>query len=308
MELIDIQDEDRIIYQHNTITSGKYDYSACMLDILFMILSSLKDKERLYTIHISDIELITGRKWNYTQLYKSTEIMGTRMFEIKKPTTETQLWLFSSITHGNGKIVVKINEDALPFFFELKNNFTAMQLKSVLNCSSKYAKRLYSIGCQWRTIGVKRYEIKELKEMLGMIDKTGKELFDRISQFKERVLDVAMQQINDNTDIEMSYELRKRGRSFHWITFYIDRKDVVQLEINFDEPIENQKFKSKIMAYNLTEEQANAIVQKEKEKDFDILITKLNERVRQGKLNINNSSAYLVGVYQKKGIIENKTK
>ena len=42
---------------------------------------------------------------------------------------------------------------------------------------------------------------------------------------------------------------------------------------------------------------------KEKEKDFDILITELNEKIRQRKLKIENSVGYLVGIYQKKGIL-----
>lgn len=53
----------------------------------------------------------------------------------------------------------------------MKNNFKALQLKSVLNCSSKYTKRLYTIACQWRSVGTKRFEIQELKQMLGLIDK-----------------------------------------------------------------------------------------------------------------------------------------
>ena len=44
----------------------------------------------------------------------------------------------------------------------------------MLNCSSKYAKRLYALACQWRSIGKKRFEISELKKILGLINKKGK--------------------------------------------------------------------------------------------------------------------------------------
>ena len=121
------------------------------------------------------------------------------MFEIETPKKISQLWLFSKVDYliGTGSFSVKLNDEALPYFFELKNNFTALQLKSVLNCSSKYAKRLYGIACQWRSIGSKRFEIVELKKMLGLIDKKGNEQFERISQFKEYVLDIAKKQINE---------------------------------------------------------------------------------------------------------------
>ena len=308
MELMDINKENKLIYQHNVITSGRYDYSACMLDILFMVLSGLETGKLEYTIHIQDIETITGRKWNLKQLREATESIGSRMFEIDTPESLEQIWLFSKVKYmkGTGSFTVKLNDEATPYFFDLKNNFTALQLKSVLNCSSKYAKRLYAIACQWRSVGSKRFEIEELKKMLGLIDKKGNEQFERISDFKIKVLDVAKKQINENTDIEIDFELKKRGRSFHWITLHINSQKFKQLEIEFDKSIDIQKFKSKLMAYGFNEEQAELIATQEKEKDFDVLITELNEKIRSRKLSVNKSIAYLVGVYQKKGILIEK--
>ena len=46
--------------------------------------------------------------------------------------------------------------------------------------------------------------------------------------------------------------------------------------------------------------------QKEKEADFETLIRDLNTKVRNGKLKMDKSVAYLVGVYQKKGILTSK--
>ena len=308
MELMDVNKENKLIYQHNVITSGRYDYSACMLDILFMVLSGLEVGKMEYTIHVQDIEAITGRKWNLKQLREATESIGSRMFEIETKEKISQIWLFSNVDYilGTGSFTVGINPKASPYFFELKNNFTAMQLKSVLNCSSKYAKRLYAIACQWRSVGSKRFEIEELKKMLGLIDKKGNEQFVEITAFKKFVLEIAKKQINENTDIEIDFELKKRGRSFHWITLHINSQKFKQLEIEFDKSIDIQKFKSKLMAYGFNEEQAELIATQEKEKDFDILITELNEKVRSRKLAVNKSIAYLVGIYQKKGILIEK--
>ena len=307
---MDINKDNKLIYVHNVITSGRYDYSACMLDILFMLLSCLETGKLEYTINAQDIEAITGRQWNLKQLRESTESIGSRMFEIEwvdenKKKKLRQMWLFEYVeyTEGSASFVVKIAENAIPYFFELKNNFTSMQLKSILNCTSKYAKRLYAISCQWRSVGSKRFEISELKQMLGLIDKKGNEQLIEITAFKKRVLDLARQQICENTDIELDYELKKRGRSFHWVTLHINSQKFKQMEIEFEKTIDIQKFKSKIMAYGLNEEQAEIIATKEKEKNFDILITELNEKVRNKKLNIKNSVGYLVGVYQKKGIL-----
>lgn len=305
MELMDVDKDSKLIYQHNVITSGRYDYSATMMDILFMVLSSLEVGKLDYNIHVADIEAITGRKWNLKQLREATESIGSRMFEVETKEKISQIWLFSNVDYilGTGSFTVGLNPKATPYFFELKNNFTAMQLKSVLNCSSKYAKRLYGIACQWRSVGSKRFEIEELKKMLGLIDKKGNEQFERISQFKEYVLDIAKKQINENTDIEIDFELKKRGRSFHWVTLHIDSRKFKQLEINFDHSVDVQKFAAKLTAYGLTQDQADIIAQNEKEADFDTLIAELNTKVRSGKLKMDKSVAYLVGIYQKKGIL-----
>lgn len=308
MELMDVNKETKVVLQHNVITSGRYDYASSMLDILFMVLSSLEVGKLEYTIHVKDIEAITGRKWNLKQLREATESIGSRMFEIETTEKLRQIWLFSYVDYitGTGSFKIKINDDAKSYFFELKNNFTAMQLKSVLHCSSKYAKRLYGLSCQWRSVGKKRFEVIELKKMLGLIDKKGNEEYTEITAFKKKVLDIAKKQINEGSDLFIDYKLIKQGRSFKWVEIYINTKMGQQLEINFDVSIDNQKYTSKIALYGLSQSQAELISQKEKESDFDALIVELNTKVRSGKLKIEKSVAYLVGVYQKKGILPKK--
>src|SRR5699024_12395154 len=120
-----------------------YDLTANQLEILCIILLTQNEGQMTYTIRAKDIELLTGRAWNYQQLRISTEDIGSRMFEIETETSYKQLWLFQSVEYltGQGAFEVMISEPAKPLFFELKNNFTHFQLKSVLGCTSSYAKR-----------------------------------------------------------------------------------------------------------------------------------------------------------------------
>jgi plasmid replication initiation protein len=241
---------EKKIKQHNTITSGRYDFSACQLDILFMLLASLDESDEVskqYHIRVKDIELITGRKWNYQQLREGTEDMMSRVFEIQMPQGLRQIVLFTTVQYldGTGSFYMKINEDARPYFFDLKNNFTLLELKSVLSCTSKHAKRLYSLACQWRGTGGHTYSIGELKEILGLKDPKGKEpeQYTKVSMFKKQVLDIAKRQINEHTDIVFDYELLKmRGRSFDTIKLFCGfSKPKLQLEIDFKGDIEKQK-------------------------------------------------------------------
>jgi len=302
--------KDKQVMQHNAITSGRYDFTACQMDILFMLLASLKSDELNYRVHASDIELITGRQWNYAQLRKATEDIGSRMFEIdvkgkSGKNIYQQLWLFQTVRYfeGEGAFEVMISEPARPYFFELKNSFTSIQLKSVLGCSSKYAKRLYTLACQWRSVGRVTYEIIELKKMLGMVDKKGNEQYEKISQFKERVLDLAKEQINENTDIQFDYSLHKKGRSYKYVEFHINLNKDLQMQIDFKKPVAQQVDIKKILNYGLTEEQATIIAESVDMDDFEKLIQDLKDKVKRGELEIKNTAAYLVGVYRNKNIL-----
>ena len=310
---------EKKIKQHNTITSGRYDFSACQLDILFMLLATLDESDELgkeYHIRVRDIELITGRKWNYQQLREGTEDMMSRVFEIQESRGLAQIVLFTKVQYldGTGSFYMKINEEARPYFFDLKNNFTLLELKSVLGCTSKHAKRLYSLACQWRGTGGHTYSIGELKEMLGLKDPKGKEpeQYKQIGQFKEKVLDIAKRQINEHTDIVFDYELLKiRGRSFDTIKLFcgFSKPNLqLQLDIDFKGDIEKQKKNGELLqkianiqAVGIRDDLAELWAVKYW-KQFVEEKNKLLEAIQKGKI-IDDRAAYLAGIFKKKGYV-----
>ena len=232
---------DALVKQHNAITSGRYDFSACQLDIMFMLLANLKETDepnKRYNIRVKDIELITGRKWNYDQLKTNTEDLMGRVYEIQLEKSFRQITLFSLVEYldGTGSFDLVVNDYARPYFFELKNGFTLLELKSVLGCKSKHAKRIYGLACQWRSTGGKEYPLGEFKEILGLKDPKGKEpeQYEEITALKKKVLDIAKKQINGNTDITFDYELKKkRGRAFDTIKVFagVPKLDLKQLDM-----------------------------------------------------------------------------
>lgn len=316
MKLQNLPSEKKI-KQHNTITSGRTDYSACQLDVLFMLLACIDDSDapnKRYNIRVKDIELITGRKWNYQQLLESNEEMMSRVFKIEEADGLRQIVLFSEIKYldGTGSFDMVINEPARPYFFELKNNYTLLELKSALSCTSKHAKRLYSLACQWRGTGGHTYSIGELKEILGLKDPGGKEpeQYTKVSQLKEKVLDLAKRQINEHTDIVFDYELLKvRGRSFDTIKLFcgFSKPNLqLQLDIDFKGDIEKQKKNGELLqkianiqAVGIRDDLAELWAVKYW-KQFVEEKNKLLEAIQKGKI-IDDRAAYLAGIFKKKG-------
>lgn len=313
---------DALVKQHNAITSGRYDFSACQLDIMFMLLANLKETDepnKRYNIRVKDIELITGRKWNYDQLKNNTEDLMRRVYEIQLENSFRQITLFSLVEYldGTGSFDLVLNDYARPYFFELKNGFTLLELKSVLGCKSKHAKRIYGLACQWRSTGGKEYSLDEFKEILGLKDPKGKEpeQYEEITALKKKVLDIAKKQINGNTDITFDYELKKkRGRAFDTIKVFagVPKLDLQQLDmfrdVDFKGDLEKQKKNgdllqkiANIQAVGIRDDLAELWAVKYW-KEFVNEKNTMRDDINKGK-KIEDFPAYLVGVFKKKGYV-----
>jgi plasmid replication initiation protein len=238
-----------VVRQHNAITQARYDYTACQLDIFFFLLSRLRRDDapdREYTIYVKDVEALTGRQWNYQQLREATADMGSRMFEVETERAYQQLWMFQRVEYikGKGCLQIQLATPIRPFLFNLKENFTSYQLHSALKLSSKYAKRIYQLVSQWKDKATTRtYSLDELKQMLHLKDPKGKEpeLFQNISQLKVRVLDIAVRQVSEHTDLKIEYQLLKKGRAYDAVRFTIARQQPQQLPIPFEQPSEDAR-------------------------------------------------------------------
>jgi len=214
------------VRQHNALTNARYEYSELQLDLLFFLISKLKkdQQDRIYELNIKDLSLLTGKKYNAAYLHKATADMGSRVFEVQTETRYRQLWMFQRVDYllGQGIIEIKLTEDITPYLFDLKENFTSYQLASALRLTSKYAKRIYQYCSQWKDQGeTKKYDIQDFKMMLGLLDDKGKDKAIRMSDFRESVLDVAVKQINEHTELNISYKLEKRVRTYKNIAFTV---------------------------------------------------------------------------------------
>ena len=103
----------------------------------------------------------------------------------------------------------------------LESQFTRYYLEQTAPLTSAYAVRLYELLIQWREVAkLPMFELDHFRQQLGL---SNNELF-RMSDFKKRVLDLAVSQINEHTDITISYEQHKAGRVITGFTFSLKQK------------------------------------------------------------------------------------
>ena len=103
----------------------------------------------------------------------------------------------------------------------IKDFFTQYLLSQTAQLNSTYSARLYELLIQWKAIGkTPVFELATFREQLGI----GINEYKRMDHFKTRVLDLAVTEISEKTDIEASYLQHKKGRSISGFSFSFSQK------------------------------------------------------------------------------------
>lgn len=123
---------------------------------------------------------------------------------------------------GAGLIRIQFAGVVVPYITRLESGFTSYRIGAVSRMTSSYAIRLYEILIQWGNIGTREVTVDWLRTAIGVESND----YSRMSDFRRWVLDVSISQVNDFSDINVSYSQRKTGRSFTHLTFFFQPKHI----------------------------------------------------------------------------------
>nr|WGO62780.1 replication protein [SPHINX/BMMF group 1 DNA sequence] len=109
----------------------------------------------------------------------------------------------------------------VPLITRLEEQFTQYDIEQISGLSSAYAVRMYELLISWRTTGkTPIIELGEFRKRIGVLDTE----YQRIERLKHSVLELALKQINEHTDITASYEQHKKGRVITGFSFKFKQK------------------------------------------------------------------------------------
>ena len=115
-----------------------------------------------------------------------------------------------------GMVELQFTDAVIPLITRLSEQYTEYELKQVSELQSEYSIRLYELMMQWKAVGkTTRISVDDLRRKLGVEPKQ----YKKMNNFKARVLDHAIKQINEHTDIQAEYEQYKNGRTIAGFTF-----------------------------------------------------------------------------------------
>lgn len=113
-------------------------------------------------------------------------------------------------------VTLRFGIEVVPLITRLEQNFTSYELQQIAGLKSAYSIRLYELLMQWKAAAkTPIFEFQQFRKQLGLLP----EEYTLMSNFKLRVLDLAVEQINEHTDITVSYEQHKTGRTITGFSF-----------------------------------------------------------------------------------------
>lgn len=115
-----------------------------------------------------------------------------------------------------GIVELAFAPDVIPLITQLEQSFTAYEIRQISSLTGKYAIRLYELLIQWKSIGkTPIFHIEDFRFKLGLSPQD----YPVMGNFKSRVLDAALAQINERTDIVAQYDQHKSGRVITGFSF-----------------------------------------------------------------------------------------
>lgn len=220
-----------VAVQSNSMINSKYSLDPTQQKLILLAIAQIKtadEKFFKYSCSVSELEEKLGVKLNETRIKDLAKDILRKPLEIK----EKGKWIgcnwFSAFIYYTdaARFEFEISPTLTPYLLKLKENFTAFNIEQAIRFSGKYTTRFYQflIQAQHQQAKKRTFALEELYELLQLPNSL--RIF---KDFKVKVLEPSLAEINAKSDIKAAYEPTKKLRKkVLEITIYFDFKDVIE--------------------------------------------------------------------------------
>lgn len=218
--------QNQLVVKHNDlIQKSRYNLTITQQKLIAYVISLIKPTDtdfQRYEINVADFCELCGidKNYFYSEFIDIIDDMDSKTFWVK---TDSKIYKFrwflkAEYLYKKGKVRLILDDDIKKYLIELSKNFSKYELYNILALKSKYSLRLYEIFKSYAFQRVKELDIDDLKEMLMATH------YKNFKDFRIRVLDRAVEEINYYTDITVNYEPITKGRKVVSVKFTIRTK------------------------------------------------------------------------------------
>ena len=234
-----------LVVKDNALMNASYNLEVTEQRLILLAIINARETHQGITsdskleIHANDYasQFHVTKEAAYKALKTAVNNLFERQFSFKEETKKgigvvRSRWV-SRIKYIDDSAILEITfaPDVVPLITRLEKHFTSYQIQQVTQLTGKYAIRLYELLIAWREVGkVPQIELSEFRAKLGVEDNE----YKAMNHFKSRVLEPSIKQINQHTDITVSYEQHKRGRTITGFSFRFKQKSQPKIEVKRD--------------------------------------------------------------------------
>ena len=226
--------DNRLVVKANSLIDASFNLSLVEQRLMLLAITEARELPHLSPETPIEVRAVTYREQynvdrseSYKQLAEASKQLFNRQFSYidsykDNNAVSVSRWV-NEVTYvtDKGMVVLYLNRNVISMISRLEEQFTKYHLMQISDLSSQYSIRLYELMAKYINLGNSRkYPIEEIRGLFGI----GINEYKSMSDFKKRVLDLAVNEINKKTDITVQYEQFKSGRVITHLLFKIAKK------------------------------------------------------------------------------------
>lgn len=171
-------------------------------------------EESVYELLQDTCRSLFKRQFSYTEVSENSGLWH-----------RTSHWVIDvAYLNETETVALSLTPAVISLIDKLEKQLTSYDIKKVVKLSNAHTIRLYELlTALYRTSKTPTISLESLRNELGILEHEYKRMFD----FKRQVLDYSIQQINEHTDIEVSYKQHRQVRTINGFTFIINRVEAI---------------------------------------------------------------------------------
>ena len=219
--------KNKLVKKDNALVESRCDLTLNQQKLVLAVVSMINRNDedfKEYFISVKEFMGLMNLKGEslYSELRRSAKELKSKVLIIPREGKKELFtsWFSDIEMDYEGRVGFSFSKKLKPYLLQLKQQFTAYQLKNILMLKSKYSVRIYELLKQYQNIECRRFDLMEFRELLFIEP----EKYQKFGNFKARILVPSVKDINTHTDIHIDYTLHKTGRTVTAVEFCIEKQ------------------------------------------------------------------------------------